>query len=116
MALTYETKVNTVRVKKNLDGLQNVITRVFYTVLATAEDGYKKRFNLELQFDDQVNPESFVDISQVDEPTLVGWITAHPRYLPVPENIILDLIQFERDKEYIEDYPFPFLEPIRYDM
>ena len=114
MALVYQTKVNNVRVKKDLDGIKNVITRVFYTSTVTAEDGCTMRFPFELRFEDAVDPATFVDISQVDEPTLIGWIENHPNYFPMPESTAEALIQREREKEYIENYPFPFLEPIQY--
>lgn len=108
MALTYVTKINKVRVQKNQNGLINVITRVFYTVIATAEDGYQKYLLLELQFSSP-DQQDFIPIESIDEPTLVSWVEAHPYYMPISEQQIEDMIQFERDRPFIENYPFDFL-------
>lgn len=108
MALNYEVKINKVRVKKDLEGLKNVITRVFYTVIAKANDGYSKHLMFELEFD-AADPLNFIDISRITEPMLVQWIKNHERFMPMPENIIEDMIEFDRKKEFIEDYQFDFL-------
>ena len=113
MAITYQTKINKVRVQKDQDGLQNVITRVAYTVIATAEDGVSLPFIFELEFTPP-DPALFIDISNVDEPTLVGWVESHERFRPMPEYMIEDRIQFERNRPFIEEYPFDFLQPIVY--
>lgn len=111
MALEYSIKITKVRVKKNKDGLKNVIERVFYVLKATdTTDGMSKSAWLEVVFD-EVDPINFVDISEItDDSIIIEWIKSHPNYLTAPtEKMFIDMIQFEREKEYIEDYQFPFL-------
>ena len=118
MATTYSTKIRKVSVAKTLNGLTNVVTRVWFTIISTSDDGYIKHNYKQL---DLPSPSSdgFVGIDAIDEATLITWIEAQPDYLTDEEKTVIESrIQFERNFPQYDDYKFPWMpeDDLRYNF
>lgn len=118
MATTYSTKIKKVSVAKILNGLTNVVTRVWFTIVATSEDGYVKYTYKQL---DLPSPSSdgFVGIDAIDEATLINWIESQSDYLTDEEKSVIEMrIQFERDLNLYDDYKFSWMpeDDLRYNF
>lgn len=115
MATTYSvTKIKQIRVKKSVDELSNVVYAVEFTQTAVSEDGYRKDMNRLIEFADP-NPNSFINISDITEAMIIGWVEASPEYLP---QIYIDAFEYnfeqERQKPIYSSYNFPFVDNTSY--
>lgn len=118
METIYSTKFNRARVVKSNDSLTNVIERVWYTVVATASDGYTKILKKSIDFPSP-NPQDFIDIQYVTEEMLIGWIEAQSDYITDDEKQAIEFrLQWERDKLAYDDYMFSFMpyDEMRYNL
>lgn len=108
MATTYSTKFDKGRVVKSSDGLTNVLVNVWYTIVATSDDGYVKILKKSIDLP-APTPSQFIDINQVTENDIISWIEAQPTYLTDDEKKSLESrIDYERKKPEYDDYMFSF--------
>lgn len=109
MVTTYSTKFDRGVVVKSLDGLTNVLTTVWFTVVAKSEDGYTKIIKKFITLPSPT-PSQFTDINSITEDMIISWIEAQPEYLTDNEKSSLELrFQFEREKLEYSDYMFSFM-------
>lgn len=118
MATIYSTKIDKGRVIKSEDGLTNVVQTVWYTVLATSDDGYMKIYKKQLDLP-QPAPESFIDVNSVTEEMLISWVEAQPDYLSDDDKSNIEYrLNLEREKSLYTDYKFSFMpyDELRYNL
>lgn len=109
MGITYSTKFIRGKVVKSQDGLTNVLTSVYFSIIAESSDGYvkilRKGFDLPTP-----TPSQFTDISQVTEEMIVSWIESQPEYLTDSDKQSLEFrIDAEKSKPYYDDYRFTWM-------
>ena len=118
METIYSTRFDRAYVVKSTDGLTDVISRVWYTVVAVATDGYTKILKKNIEFPIP-NPQQFVDIQYVTEQMLIDWIQAQPDYLTDDDKQSIEFrLQLEREKSAYTDYMFSFspYDELRYNL
>lgn len=109
MATTYSTKFKKGKVVKSEDGLTNVLTTVWFTIVAKSDDGYTKCLIKWLDLPSP-SPEQFVDINKVTEDTIISWIESQPEYLTDNDRQVFEYrFDMERKKESYDDYMFSWM-------
>lgn len=109
MAINYSTKFDKGKVVKSIDGLTNVLTSVWFTIIAKSDDGYIKVQKKMIDLPKPI-PSQFTDINQVTEEMIISWIESQKDYLTDDDKKSLEYrIENERNKKQYDDYMFSWM-------
>lgn len=88
MAVVYEWKIHTINVKKDVDGMKDVIVDVYWELKATEEGKAPSDSHYQLMAFKVPEPDSFIEYSQLQKSDVISWIESKLRTEKRYENVI----------------------------
>lgn len=101
--ITYTIKPGQPDVEPEVNGFQNVITRVLWDMVGVSDDGFEEKTSASTDLPEPTEGQPFTAIEDLDAPTIVGWIEQHTpacrgeNYLDERKAIVADLIDKARN-------------------